>query len=116
MNGKKIDNSRRKLIKGALAGAAALPFAGLLQRGWAQGGKEKVDPGSSQAQALHYTHDAAALPKSVARKPNELCHNCRFFQAQAAQGSSPQWAPCTIFGGKLVSRDGWCSSWTAQSG
>lgn len=119
MSDKGIENSRRKLIKGALAGAAALPFAGLAQRGWAQQAqeaKEKVDPSSSMAQALQYTHDAKALPESAARKPNEFCHNCQLFQAQAAQGESPQWAPCTIFGGKLVSRDGWCSSWVAQAG
>lgn len=111
MSGKGIENSRRKFIKGALAGAAALPFVGLARRGWAQQ-TEKVDPASSMAQALQYTHDAEALPESAARKPNEFCHNCQFYQAQATEGQS-EWAPCTIFGGKLVSRDGWCSSWVA---
>lgn len=111
-----FDNSRRKLIKGALAGAAALPLVGMAQKSRAQGSKTKVNPDSSLAQSLNYTHDAAALPKSAPRKPNAFCHNCRFFQAQAAQGDSPQWAPCTIFGGKLVSRDGWCNSWVAEAG
>lgn len=113
MSDHKPNHSRRKFLKGTLAGAATLPLAGLAQRSWAQ---QKVQPDAPLAQSLNYTPDAASLPKSAARKPNEFCHNCQFFQAQAAKGDSTQWAPCTIFKGKLVSADGWCSSWVAASG
>lgn len=116
MSDEKIENSRRKFIKDALTGVAALPLAGLVMRSWAREGKAKVDPASSLAQSLQFTYDAATLPQSAPRNPNEFCHNCQFFQAQAAQGDSPQWAPCTVFSGKLVNRNGWCSSWVAQSG
>lgn len=111
MSDEEIENSRRKFITGAFASAAALPLLGLSRHGWAKSGKQKVDPGSSLAQSLHYTHDAAKLPASVARKSNQFCHNCQFFQAS---GGSPEWAPCLIFSGQLVSRDGWCSSWAPQ--
>lgn len=79
----------------------------------------KLEESDAMAQALGYKHDASEV--DLAQFPsrgepgsaNEFCHNCVHFQAPA--GAEPQWAPCTIFPGKLVNADGWCSAWAAKA-
>lgn len=79
----------------------------------------KLEESDAMAQALGYKHDASevSLEQFPSRgepgSANEFCHNCVHFQAPA--GGDSQWAPCTIFPGKLVNADGWCSAWAAKA-
>jgi len=59
------------------------------------------------ATALHYVSDVKA---SKDAKPGSKCANCAVYTGdrKAAQG------PCTIFAGKQVKSNGWCSAWTAM--
>lgn len=77
----------------------------------------KLEESDAMARALGYKHDASEVDleqfpsRGQPVKANEFCHNCVHFQAPAQQ----QWAPCTIFPGKLVNADGWCSAWAAKA-
>jgi hypothetical protein len=79
-------------------------------------GLPKLDENSQTAQALGYKHDAKRVDKTQfpsrgdADSANELCKNCVQFQAQPDQ----EWGPCTIFPGKLVNANGWCSAYVAK--
>jgi len=58
------------------------------------------------ATALHYVSDVKA---SKDAKPGSKCANCALYTGdrKAVQG------PCSIFAGKQVKSNGWCSAWTA---
>lgn len=75
----------------------------------------KLEESDAMAQALGYKHDASDVNleqfPSRGSGANEFCHNCVHYQAPPEQ----QWAPCTIFPGKLVNTDGWCSAWAART-
>jgi hypothetical protein len=66
------------------------------------------------AQSLGYKHDAANVDpqKFPQRGENELCKNCTLFQASADK----QWGPCTLFPGRRVNANGWCSGYTPKAG
>jgi hypothetical protein len=96
---------RRFLLIGA-AGLAAAPIARLA---FAQAA-EKVDEKSPQAKALDY-HDDATKVTNPKRKPDQFCHNCQFFQGKAQDKT----APCTVFQGKHVAANGWCSTWVKKA-
>ena len=77
---------------------------------------QRLDEDSQTAQALGYRHDASQVDteqfpsRGDADSANELCKNCSQYQASPDQ----QWGPCTIFPGKLVNADGWCSAYVAK--
>lgn len=78
-------------------------------------GMPKLEESDAMAQALGYKHDASDVnleqfpSRADADSTNEFCKNCVHYQASP----EVQWAPCTIFPGKLVNADGWCSAWAA---
>lgn len=77
----------------------------------------KLEESDAMAQALGYKHDASDVnleqfpSRGEPGAADEFCHNCIHYQAPPEQ----QWAPCTIFPGKLVNADGWCSAWAART-
>lgn len=77
----------------------------------------RLEEGDSMAQALGYRHDAARVDveqfpgRADPGSADEFCRNCVHYQAPPGT----PWAPCTIFPGKLVNADGWCSAWAATA-
>lgn len=77
----------------------------------------RLEESDSMAQALGYKHDASRVDsgqfpsRAGPDSADEFCRNCVHYQAAA----DVQWAPCTIFPGKLVNADGWCSAWAATA-
>ncbi len=77
----------------------------------------KLEESDAMAQALGYKHDAGDVntqqfpSRADPGSADEFCHNCVHYQGPPDQ----QWAPCTIFPGKLVNADGWCSAWAAKA-
>jgi hypothetical protein len=75
----------------------------------------KLEESDAMAQALGYKHDASDVDfeqfpsRADADSADQFCKNCVHYQASP----DVQWAPCTIFPGKLVNADGWCSAWAA---
>jgi len=102
--------SRRNLFKLAGAGSLALLLPTISKMSMAQ---EKLDPASAQASALGYVHDTTTVDegKWASHSSDQKCSNC-----QLVQGGDGEWVGCSIFPGKLVNRDGWCSAWVQKQG
>lgn len=77
----------------------------------------RLEESDSMAQALGYKHDASRVnveqfpSRASPDSADEFCHNCVHYQAPP----DVEWAPCTIFPGKLVNANGWCSAWAAKA-
>ena len=101
------DNSRRRFIKLTAIGLAAAPFANALLSGTARAA-DAVSETDSQAVALGYKADATKAEK----RPNAAatCSSCNFYSGKAGDATGP----CAIFQGKLVSANGWCTSWVKK--
>lgn len=75
----------------------------------------RVDENDATAKALGYLHAAqevepAKYPRYAA---GQLCLNCSLYQPDA--GSEAGWGGCSIFPGKLVNANGWCSAYVPQA-
>ena len=105
-------DGRRRFIKFALAGAAAL-FAATHARPAHAAELPHLEESDPVATALGYRHDTTKVDaaKYPTHKPEQICANCNFGQAPQADG----WVPCTLFPGKSVAPKGWCVSWTAKA-
>jgi hypothetical protein len=94
----------------ALAQAAGLPT-------------KPLDPASTTAAALGYTHDATKVDTSKFPKrkgpegEKQFCNTCQFFAVPGlkAEGQEGEWGKCTIFTDGLVAAKGWCNSWTPKA-
>jgi hypothetical protein len=104
-----VDKERRRALKFALAGIAAMPLSTLVVQRNAWGGElphlAEDDP---TAKALSYVHDANDAPAGK-RKPGTLCKNCNLIQGQEGE-----WRPCSLFPGKAVNENGWCVGWVGR--
>ena len=100
--------ARRRFLKLATAGVAAAPFCAprLARLAHAQ---ERVEEDDELAQQLGYKHDAAEVDPNEwpDYEPGETCANCQLYHGE----EGAEWGPCDIFGGQLVSANGWCVSW-----
>lgn len=106
------DLSRRKFLRGAVAGAALIPLVSLDSR--SARAAERVTPDDPTAKALGYVENAAdADRKDKAGVPGDQqhCANCSLFMGDA----SSEYAPCTLFQGREVAASGWCSAWVPKS-
>lgn len=101
---------RRTLLKGIGSAAIVLPFTRLLVIGDTVTADElpKVDEKSSMAISLNYLHDAS---QSTARKDESaICDNCALYSGDGGN----EWGNCSIFPGKVVNANGWCSAWVPR--
>lgn len=106
----RFDPSRRRLLRTGIVTAAAVPFLPLVLGGRAVAEDlPKLSEDDPQAKALKYVHDASQA--GDARQPGAACANCQLFQG----GPDAEWGKCSIFPGKLVNSQGWCSAWVKQS-
>lgn len=112
--------SRRKFLGFGLTALAATPVAASLlaaRSAVAQEGLVKVDEADAVAQALGYKADATAVdtakfPKRAGDEgAKQFCHSCQLFQGKEGDA----FAPCTMFPGKAVAKDGWCNAWAAKA-
>ncbi|MCA1778394.1 MAG: high-potential iron-sulfur protein [Xanthomonadaceae bacterium] len=68
------------------------------------------------ARSLGYKHDAANVDleefpqRGRPEAANHYCKNCTLFQSSDGN----EWGPCTVFPGKLVHANGWCSAYVAR--
>lgn len=61
------------------------------------------------AKALNYVHDAKSADAGK-RLSDQFCNNCALFAGEV----DDEWAGCSIFPGKAVAGQGWCSVWAAK--
>jgi High potential iron-sulfur protein len=104
--------SRRTLLKGALAGLAAVPAAALVAR-TADAAPAALAESDPQAKSLGYVLDATKVKAkdNPTFKPGQKCRNCIQF---TGKGSAD--GPCNIFPGKTVKANGWCKVWVLKPG
>lgn len=110
---KKRLTDRRTFLRMTATGLLALPVASLLKPGNAAAQDlPKLELDNPQAKALGYVHDASEVDASKYARYQEgqLCSNCALFQAQGDE----EWAGCSIFPGKLVAANGWCSAYAPK--
>ena len=102
------NKSRRDFMRNSMLGLAALPLgAGILSKTAFAQELPRLDPSSSNAQALNYVEDASEASDHPAYEEGERCDNCMFFNAET-EG-------CQLFPENSVEPGGWCQSWTAQA-
>lgn len=107
------DLGRRKALKLTAGSVALVPLATLLasQRA-AAADMPHVSEDDPAAVALKYHHDASAAPrtnKAGTPAAKQHCSNC-----QLGQGDSG-WIACSIFPGKAVNANGWCTAWVPKA-
>ncbi|MBA1147617.1 high-potential iron-sulfur protein [Ectothiorhodospiraceae bacterium WFHF3C12] len=111
MSDKTFDPSRRNLLRAGIATAVAVPFARLALDGSAHAQDlPKLALDDPQAKALQYVHDASKA--GDARQEGADCANCQLYQG----GADSEWGKCSIFPGKLVNAQGWCTAWAPKAG
>lgn len=100
--------SRRTLIGSLAAGAA---YAALTRTSPAAE-PEKLDVKDPSAIAVGYVEKAAQVDtkKFPTFVKGSTCENCLQLQGKAGDA----YRPCSLFSGKLVSANGWCSEWTPE--
>ncbi|MBK1629968.1 iron permease [Thiohalocapsa halophila] len=118
MSDKPMNKSRRDAVKTMLGGLAAVPVMNLVATAAAYAQDlPAVTMDDPTAQALKYNPDATAADRAAAARPGlppeeQFCSNCNFAQDYAEEG----WLACTLFPGKKVKSEGWCTSWTLKQG
>lgn len=82
------------------APAAAPPAADLV----------RLEESDGTAQALGYRHDASQVDSSRYGRyqAGQKCSKCSLYQADSGEAG---WGACSIFPGKLVNAEGWCSAY-----
>jgi hypothetical protein len=92
------------------ASGAALAAAASVQ---AQTAAPKLSEKDPQALALGYVTDNTKADKAKypKRTPDQHCGVCALFQGKPGEA----YAACPIFAGRLVSANGWCSSWVKKA-
>ena len=103
--------ARRKFIQlSALTVAGALAFPG--RRVFAED-LPQLSEDDPQAKGLRYVHDASTIDPASRPNPAEVqnCANCALIQGNDGDA----WRPCSIFPGKAVAANGWCSVWAPKA-
>jgi hypothetical protein len=102
--------TRRALVKHIViaAGAAAV----LPRRTSSAAEIPRLDVKDPKAVALGYVENAEKVDakKYPSYVKGSNCENCLLLQGS----SGPNYRPCNLFPGKVVSVNGWCSGWTAE--
>lgn len=114
-----------------VAGAALMPFVAKAEgrRGGgsaaAAGAAQLVDPSDRQAKSVNYVEINTAIKdkalmtdRSGVKFKDQKCNNCAFYIANkevTAKGKKA--APCQMpfAAGKVVTSEGWCSSWAKKA-
>jgi hypothetical protein len=106
--------SRRRALKLVAGAAAVLPLSALVASRQAMAADlPHVTENDPIAIGLKYKHDATQAPrtdKAGKAAADQVCNNCQFAQAEG------DWVPCTIFPGKAVNGNGWCTAWAPKAG
>jgi len=93
----------------ASGAAATVVTTGFGKFAFASTDLPRVKEDGPMAAALNYVHDARTF--DAAKRPSDrFCHNCALF----AGTSDDEWEKCSIFPGKVVAADGWCSAWAPK--
>lgn len=132
MSSSESNQSRRNFLKTAVVGAAVTVVAGKVLAEQKRGGSAPAaGAGSAKltllsvtdptAKALNY-HDDKAKIKDASMKidrqgikfNDQHCKNCLLFKS-AGKVNGVEAGSCTLFAGKAVAAEGWCTSWSKKA-
>ncbi len=102
--------SRRTFVAGATAAISTLSVATTARRAEAQD-MPMLQDDDPTAVALKYVSNAADADQGLRQSDDRFCNNCALYTG--AEGSAA--APCSIFPGKQVAANGWCSVWAPKT-
>ena len=108
-SGKANTASRRTFLK-SVGGAAALSAVGVKAVDAQATDLPKLSEDDPMAVALKYVHDASAVAESLRPQKDRYCYNCALY----AGSEEDEMAACSIFPGKSVAGQGWCSVWAPR--
>jgi hypothetical protein len=100
--------SRREFVTAASLASVAVTAGMSAPRARAQE-LTRVSEDDPTAKALNYVHDARKVD-AAKRASTSFCNNCALYSG----GADDEWGKCSIFPGKLVAGEGWCSAWAAK--
>ena len=117
------------LTVGALVGYSALARAEERRRGGdagaGAGAATLVDPKDQAAKAVNYVHNNSEIKdakltaeRTGVKFKDQKCNGCAFYQKdKEASVGGKKAAPCLMpfATGKVVSADGWCTSWAKKA-
>lgn len=114
MSDQSANISRRRALGVLAAAVAVVPVTSLISTRRAMAADlPQVSESDPMAAGLQYKHDAtqaARIDKAGTPADQQFCNNC-----QLAQGEG-DWVPCSIFPGKAVNANGWCTAWAPKAG
>lgn len=109
MTDTKKNLTRRHFLKLGVAGLVAVPAASIVMR--PASAASRLSENDPVAQAMSYKHVAADAAGHAKFAEGRTCDNCLLYKADAG---TPGWGTCSVFPGKLVAAEGWCSAWVPQ--
>ncbi len=114
MKDKPTTMTRRRALGVLTAAVAVAPVGSLVgMRSVMAADLPKVAESDPTAVGLSYKHDAtqaSRVDKAGTPAAEQFCKNCQFAQGEG------DWVPCSIFPGKAVAANGWCSAWARKAG
>jgi High potential iron-sulfur protein len=102
-------SSRRVFIAQVVASGSVMMALGARAQG-----APMLDEKDAQAVALGYVADTtkADAKKYTKHSKDQLCSNCQLYTGKAGDKAGP----CSLFAGKQVAANGWCSAWVKKPG
>ena len=100
--------SRREFVTAASLASVAVTAGMSAPRARAEE-LARVSEDDPTAKALNYVHDARQVD-AAKRASSSFCNNCALYSGSV----DDEWGKCSIFPGKLVAGEGWCSAWAAK--
>jgi hypothetical protein len=102
-------SSRRVFMMQVVAGGTALAALGAHAQAPA-----KLDEKDTQAVALGFVSDTTKADEKKYPKhaKDQVCSSCQLYTGKPADASGP----CSLFAGKLVPGNAWCSAWVKKAG
>lgn len=100
--------NRRNFIKNttiSLSGLALLKISAQSSQAVAA---ELVSTTDSMAVSLKYVEDATKAKTRT--NEDAICANCQFYSGASKRDAGP----CSLFSGKDVKANGWCTAWSAK--
>lgn len=99
--------TRRQFLKTAIVAGAAVVAGGVVRQLFAA--EPHLTDADPTAKAMDYVEDATTS-KNALYKPGSVCANCQLYT-----GGANGYGNCQLFPGRLVSANGWCTSYTRKA-
>jgi len=107
-----IMNTRRNFLLKLVASAGAPTLIASRALGQDTPPPVKMEESDPLGIALGYKEDTTKVDatKYPQHKPDQKCSNCALYTGKEGDPTGP----CTIFGNKIVTADGWCATWAKK--